>query len=404
MNITHFGQSAIPVEIVERKGFGHPDTLSDRLAEQLSVDYSNYTYQKYGAILHHNFDKVGMMGGKSRVAFGGGEIEEPIRILLNGRASTTFGNDFIDVRELLEDTTRRFIADNLPHVDPQKDVRILFEVATGSSPGAVGENSGYRNRWFAPKSLADLSELTQCNCNDTSLGTAFYNQRPLEHCVYHIETQLNSEAFRSMHPWIGSDIKIMGFRQGNHKICITMAIPQIAAETSTLEQYWHNKEYLNYYVSNMLRALYPEIAFETFINTRDKLDSENMDLYLTVTGSSIEMGDEGFVGRGNRIGGLITPFRPYSMEGICGKNPVYHTGKMYSVAAYEISRLLWERHHVDANILLIGQSGQPLQDPWQVVVTGGTLNDRMIRDATEAVLSKFDTLTHNILSMQYPMC
>ena len=61
-------------EIVERKGIGHPDTLSDALAERLSNAYSKYTLKHFGAVLHHNFDKVGMMGGKCSVEFGSGKM------------------------------------------------------------------------------------------------------------------------------------------------------------------------------------------------------------------------------------------------------------------------------------------------------------------------------------------
>ena len=61
-------------EIVERKGVGHPDTLSDHLAEYLSVKYSHFTREKFGAVLHHNFDKVGLLGGKSSVQFGSGKL------------------------------------------------------------------------------------------------------------------------------------------------------------------------------------------------------------------------------------------------------------------------------------------------------------------------------------------
>jgi len=32
----------LPVEIVERKGIGHPDTVCDALAEELSRAYSKY--------------------------------------------------------------------------------------------------------------------------------------------------------------------------------------------------------------------------------------------------------------------------------------------------------------------------------------------------------------------------
>jgi S-adenosylmethionine synthetase len=61
------------------------------------------------------------------------------------------------------------------------------------------------------------------------------------------------------------------------------------------------------------------------------------ELYLTYTGSSIESGDEGVVGRGNRVTGLITPLRPMNIEGASGKNPVYHVGKLYNLAAQRIA-------------------------------------------------------------------
>ena len=67
------------------------------------------------------------------------------------------------------------------------------------------------------------------------------------------------------------------------------------------------------------------------INTRD--DAARQELYLTAIGSSIESGDEGVVGRGNRANGLISMLRPMSVEGVSGKNPVYHVGKLYNLAA-----------------------------------------------------------------------
>ena len=74
-------------EFVERKGFGHPDTLADSLAENLSTQYSRYTLEKFGAILHHNFDKLGLLGGSSYVSFGKGYLVSPIKVLINGRVS-----------------------------------------------------------------------------------------------------------------------------------------------------------------------------------------------------------------------------------------------------------------------------------------------------------------------------
>jgi hypothetical protein len=46
------------IAIVERKGWGHPDTLADHLAERLSRAYSRYTLERFGAVLHHNHWKT----------------------------------------------------------------------------------------------------------------------------------------------------------------------------------------------------------------------------------------------------------------------------------------------------------------------------------------------------------
>lgn len=391
-------------EIVERKGYGHPDTIADDLAEELSRVYSNYTKSHFGAVLHHNFDKVGLMGGETKLEFGKYRITSPIRVLLNGRASYQFGSEVIPLQEMLENTTKTFLADRLYGIDPEKDLRIIYEVATGSSPGSVGAESSLRNCWFAPQTLEDLSELKSLNCNDTSLGTAFYKKRLLEKCVWEIETELNSKHFHSLYPWIGSDIKIMGCRKGNN-LHFTMAIPQLASHVNSINEYVTNKEFLYDFIETRLKELAPDKTYSLLINARDRIGNST-DLYLTATGSSVEMGDEGFVGRGNRMGGLITPFRPYTMEGICGKNPVYHTGKMYSIAAWEISKAIYEHLEVDANVMLIGQSGHALSNPWNIILSGDKENVdiNMINTLAENVLNDFAGITQKILNGEYPLC
>jgi S-adenosylmethionine synthetase len=53
------------VEIVERKGLGHPDTICDLLSERLSVALSKYYLGQFGLILHHNVDKALLAAGRS---------------------------------------------------------------------------------------------------------------------------------------------------------------------------------------------------------------------------------------------------------------------------------------------------------------------------------------------------
>ena len=45
-----------------------------------------YYLKNYGKVFHHNVDKGILVGGKSKPEFGGGIIEEPIEIIVVGRA------------------------------------------------------------------------------------------------------------------------------------------------------------------------------------------------------------------------------------------------------------------------------------------------------------------------------
>ncbi|MFA0746320.1 methionine adenosyltransferase, partial [Fervidibacter sp.] len=86
----------MPVEIVERKGKGHPDSLCDGAAEELSVALCELYRQEVGAILHHNVDKAVLVGGCSEVTFKGGRILEPIQLDIVGRATLGWNSRQID--------------------------------------------------------------------------------------------------------------------------------------------------------------------------------------------------------------------------------------------------------------------------------------------------------------------
>src|ERR1700733_2010415 len=79
--------SDLEVEIVERKGIGHPDSIIDGACEAVSIALSKYYLDNFDAILHHNVDKGLLVGGKSNAVFGGGRVIDPIYILVAGRAT-----------------------------------------------------------------------------------------------------------------------------------------------------------------------------------------------------------------------------------------------------------------------------------------------------------------------------
>ncbi|MEI6237955.1 MAG: methionine adenosyltransferase [bacterium] len=367
INEKEFLESAF--EVVERKGLGHPDTLSDHLAEKISSEYSKYTLEKYGAVLHHNFDKVGLLGGSSYVVFGDGYLTSPIRVLINGRASVSFGGEKIPLRRLITKWVKDFFSKSLPIIDIEDDIDITFNLSSKSSPGKTYEKEakkGTRLFWFEPRSLEDLAELKKLTSNDTSLGVGFSPRTKLETIVYTIEQTLNSPEYKKKYPWLGTDIKILAYRTGDD-FEITMCVPQISSFVQDIDNYKKNLAFVREKVLDLVSENGISLnKFKLSMNTRDNYDL--CELYLTATGSSIESGDEGLVGRGNRINGLITPTRPMSMEGAAGKNPVYHIGKIYYVFAQKVSEKIYSKFHIQNEVFLCSQSGRDLLDPWISIV------------------------------------
>lgn len=387
-------------EFIERKGSGHPDTLADELAEFLSNNYSQFTLKNFGAILHHNFDKVGLLGGSSFVTFGKGGMIKPIRVLLNGRASLKFGKKMIPVEKLLIKWTKQYFKVKFPLLNVNKNLEFHNNLSNQSSPGKTNENAakkGTRQFWFEPRSLNDLQELKKLISNDTSLGVGYAPGSDLEKLVLEIEYNLNSQAYKLKNPWIGSDIKILGFRMKDDYE-ITMCIPQIANYVHSIRDYKDNlskakKDILEIANKNGVMSLIINV------NTRDNYDL--CEIYLTAIGSSIESGDEGLVGRGNRINAVISPNHPMSMEGACGKNPVYHIGKLYYVVAMKIASEINKKFGVYNEVFLASQSGRDLLDPWiTLIALPKGIDKKQIEKIVTHEIKNIPKITLNIVNNQ----
>lgn len=116
----------------------------------------------------------------------------------------------------------------------------------------------------------------------------------------------------------------------------------------------------------LLINFFPDGIINIYLNTRDNY--EKNDLYLTVIGSAIESGDEGAVGRGNRSRGVIPFSRNFSMEAPCGKNPVYHTGKLFTAIGDKISKLIYEKYNLENVIYCTSKMGDSINNPWNISV------------------------------------
>ena len=62
------------VELVERKGVGHPDSICDAIMEAISVELCRAYLETFGRILHHNIDTGLLVSGRTAPRLGGGTV------------------------------------------------------------------------------------------------------------------------------------------------------------------------------------------------------------------------------------------------------------------------------------------------------------------------------------------
>lgn len=384
--------------IVERKGLGHPDTLADHLAERLSRAYSRYTVRHFGAVLHHNFDKLALLGGASEVRYGGGAMTAPVRVLINGRAAFACGGERIPVTEIVRAEAKAFFAERLPEICDHLD--IAFNITSNSSPGAVltGDDAPDRTRWFNPRSIEDLRERRIRLSNDTSLGTGWAPENAFESFVRELVNHFSGASdFTRSHRWCGSDVKLMGYWDGE-QADVVLCVPQKSSHVASRADYIGNTETVLAECHRLAALRLPGASVGFRLNARDVPEKD--ELYLTFTGSSIESGDEGVVGRGNRVNGLITPLRPMNLEGANGKNPVYHVGKLYNIAAQRLAHRLHQATGEYAEVHLVSTTGQRLDQPWRILVRLSSADAEI--DKVQALVSEamdeFPMLTDELVS------
>ena len=380
LSITNRPPYAPSVEFVERKGTGHPDTICDHLSEELARELAAEYLAHTGAVQHFNVDKAILAAGSVKVGFGGGEHIRPSRLVLVGKADSL--QDWRPDPEALATSYKKKLLELLPEATPE-----AFDVEV----------------WLN-QSSADLASVVTSReddiplANDTSFAAVSLPRSPLESTVYEVETYLNSTGFRSQLP-IGRDIKVMGARVDG-ATHITVACPVLARSVHSRSEYDD--------VVDGVRTAVAEIAavklgagVKVKVNQADREDSP----YLTLTGTSAEAGDDGQVGRGNRFGGLITPYRPMSLEAAAGKNPAAHVGKTYHCFAADIAaRLHSETGVTESTIRMLSSIGRPVADPETVhIETAGRADEEQIRSIVTESLADWRGVRDRLISGFYEL-
>ncbi|MCS7142501.1 MAG: methionine adenosyltransferase [Aigarchaeota archaeon] len=384
---------AVPVskqttELVERKGLGHPDYMIDSVCEIASIKLAKYYLERFGRILHYNVDKGLLVGGRAVPRFGGGELLEPIQIIVAGRATLDVriqGNRYeVPIRRIIEDAVDEFINSNFRFLDPQKHIVVDYRIKQGS---------------------ADLVSIVDSGtsvplANDTSFGIGFAPFTTLERIVYNTERMINSESFKSRVKESGEDCKVMGLRV-KERIMLTVADGIVSHLTPDLDHYISVKEEIRERVADEAVKMADGHDVSVQVNVGDEImpgDEGRSRVYLTVTGSSAECGDDGNTGRGNRASGLITPNRQMSLEATAGKNPMSHIGKLYNVAAFRIAERIYDETKAfeEVYVRLLSQIGRRVDQPFSVSIQylpARTINSSVKSEVESIVRSELQNVT-----------
>ena len=331
------------IELVERKGLGHPDSIADGVSESVSRALCRLYLDEFGRILHHNTDETQVVGGGSEPKFGGGRVTSPIYILLVGRATTEVNGEKLPYRDVAVEAARKYVQSVCAHLDIDKHVEFDCKIGQGSVD------------------LRGVFEQKAVLSNDTSFGVGFAPLSDTERLVLESERFLTLKLKKKLHA-LGEDVKVMGYRQGE-AIHLTVAAALIDSELKDAREY-----------ASACQEIHDQLAEQAAKLTRRKVtidvntadDPELGRYYLTVTGLSMEAGDDGSVGRGNRANGLITPCRPMSLEASAGKNPVNHVGKIYNLLGNLIANDIVKEaggNVREVHVRILSQIGKPTDQP-----------------------------------------
>ena len=373
IKINSFKYALPRIEIVERKGIGHPDTICDSIADRFALNLAQYYLKNFNQIFHFNVDKALLVAGETKTKFGGGKVLKPMKIFFGDRATYKIDNKDVPIDEILNQSVYDWLKENLRFVG-EKEVEVINEVKHGSEELT---SIFKRKEEYLP-------------ANDTSALVGYAPLTTLERSVLELEKYLNSKEFKKRFPESGEDIKVMGLRKDNN-FTYTVAMAFVDKFVKSEDNYFKKKDEIKEEIKNFLKERF-ELKAEIYLNTLDEKGKGEEGCYLTVTGISAEAGDSGEVGRGNRVNGIIALNRPAGSEAAPGKNMVSHVGKIYNLLAFDIANKIYERIRKHNYVWLLSQIGRPVNKPLVISIEVDNLEKGEEEIVREIIEKRFETL------------
>lgn len=392
--------SELQVEMVERKGVGHPDSICDAIMDRVSVELSKEYVRQFGHVLHHNIDKAFLVAGDAEVRFGGGAIREPMKLIFGDRATYVYKGRELPVREIAIRTAKNWIRENLRFVDP------------GGPDDQDGPHVTYQLelRPGSPE-LVDIFHRDVTGANDTSAAVGYWPMTETERLVLETEQFINSRTFKEEFPEAGEDVKVMGVRLGR-ELRLTAAVAFVDRFIDSESHYFRRKQQVYEAVMEFLsrRTTLDKISLD--LNTLDEPGRGISGVYLTVLGTSAEAGDSGQIGRGNKVNGVIAVNRPMGTEAAAGKNPVSHVGKIYTIFTHQVAQKVYEEVPGirEVYVWMVSQIGRPIDQPItaaQIIVEKGVRKAavvRRVREVLDRELAGISVFCRDLAQGKYTVC
>jgi len=384
------------LEIVERKGLGHPDYICDAIMDRISVKLSQEYLKRIGAIMHHNVDKSLLAAGEAETRFGGGIIKEPMLLVIGDRATFEVNDIKIPVKEIAIQTAKKWFKERL-RVDPEKHVRFQVELKPGHPE------------------LMDIFTRKEGNflgANDTSAAVGYAPMTRTEKTVFKTEQYVNAPEYKKRFPESGEDVKVMGLRK-NNDLRLTISMAFVDRFVKSESDYFRKKAEIFEDISRFAKEQADFDSVEVRLNTLDVKGRGINGVYLTVLGTSAESGDSGQVGRGNRVNGIISLNRPLCSEAAAGKNPVSHVGKIYNSLTHHIADRIYTQvpEIEEVYIWLLSQIGKSIDQPAiaaaQVVMKRNNSFNSVKKEIEEVVnseLENIDKFCSKLAQGKIPIC
>lgn len=386
------------VEIVERKGAGHPDYICDAVMESISIALSQEYLKRFGDILHHNIDKGLLVAGQVERKFGGGRVIKPMELIIGDRATFRVGEKTIDVEGIAVKTAKTWFKNNLRFVDVENDIKCRVVLAPGS------------------EELTDIFKRKGKlkGANDTSAAVGYAPFTSTEKVVYEVERFLNSERVKDILPETGEDVKVMGLRK-DRMLDLTIAMPLLSRYVKDLKDYFLIKKRIKGIINNFVRERFGSefSKINVHYNTLDKKTQGLGGIYLSFLGTSAEDADSGQVGRGNRVNGVISLNRPMGTEAAAGKNPVSHVGKIYNILSHRMAKDIYDNVSgiKEVYVWLLSEIGMRIDKPHlasvQIILNRGIDEKEVIKTARgiiEQGLSNIGKFCTELAQGKYPVC